>query len=161
MSYKRAKIKIIFFLSLSCVALNNFANTIPVYISTHVNCYDALYNVGIKVEEKEKEKEHTYTLLKKEEFLTTENSNDSVIYKKIATINYQTDYPTDTKKKIGFKVDEASKGIVFTFNKSKKELVLDHDKSNFNFTIKSNKVEGVIKNKKDKIIISLRCNNEE
>ena len=160
MSYKRAKIKIIFFLSLSCVTLNNFADTIPVYISTHVDCYDALYNVGINVKEKVKEKKHTYTLLNKEELLTPENSNDSVIYKKIATINYQTDYPTDTKKKIGFKVDGASKGIVFTFDKSKKELVLDNDKSNFNFTIKSNKVDGVIKNEKDKIIISLQCNTE-
>jgi hypothetical protein len=99
MSYKRAKIKIIFFLSLSCVTLNNFADTIPVYISTHVNCYDALYNVGINV----KEKEYTYTLLNEEEFLTPENNNDSVIYKKIATINYQTDYPTDTKKKLNLK----------------------------------------------------------
>jgi hypothetical protein len=59
-------------------------------------------------------------LFNEEEFLTTENSNESAIYKKIATINYQTDYPMEIKKKIGFKVDGANKGLVFTFNKSKK-----------------------------------------
>ena len=156
-----SKIKIISFLLLSSIMIKTFSNQIPIYINAGYDCYDALNNKTIRIIKKQVGVNNiSYTLEDKQDYLGSDSNSVHYIYKNIATIYYHPNYSTDAKKKIGFKVDGANKGLVFTFNKSKKKLVLDNDRNDFKFTIKGNKVEGIIKNGKDKILINLKCNAE-
>ena len=142
--------------------MKTFSNQIPVYINAGYDCYDALNNVSMRVIKKQVGINNIpSTLLDRQDYLIADDSNINFIHKKIVTIYYNPYYQIYIKKQIGLKLNGSSKGLVFIFIKSNKKLLLENRKSYFNFIFKGNKIRGFIKNKKDKILIILRCNDQQ
>jgi hypothetical protein len=140
--------------------MKTFSNQIPVYINAGYDCYDALNNVSMRVIKKQVGINNIpSTLLDRQDYLIADDININFIHKKIVTIYYNLSYQTHIKKQIGFKLNGSNKGVVFTFNDSNKKLFLENHKTHFDFIVKDNKIRGIIKNKKNKILIILCCNS--
>ena len=157
MAYNQT-LKIIFLLTILFIPLKSIADKIPIYLKASLDCYDLLSDAKINIIKKRVgADDNEYLIFEKDEYLITDRCG--TLCKKISEIDYYQDYSTDSNEHeyIEFKVKNANKSVILEFDKFKKHLLLNNKKKKFNFILKEYKVEGLIKNETDRILINLIC----
>jgi hypothetical protein len=138
--------------------IKTFSNNIPVYLQANYGCYEPLNEVYFRILIKEIDKNnHLFIMSDTQDYLITNNNRNYWIDKKISTIYYHPSYKINNKKLLGFKINGVEKGVLFIFNNKNKTLLTKSGNKHFNFNYNDHLIEGTIENKKNKILIYLKC----